>query len=379
VLRRSSRRTRTRALVGSIAGALALAASVEAAPTADRVPMQPRTRQPAIVFGIYPGGAAGTVGPTPDMVQDNLSQQLAALHDLRTSGLPFVLRLYANYSGRGSPSALDQVGSQITEYTSAGFQIELVLTYRPTDQAPMGDVPGFVRFVQSTVDSFGRNRDFTFLQVTNEANIVGAPHAADGYYARAVDALIQGVIAAKRRASEDGADQLAVGFNWAYSLDPHDSAFWRSLAHGGPAFRRSVDWVGLDIYPLTWGPRPEGHGLVDLAEKTMVDALAALRDRFMPLARLLHSVAVHITECGYPTGPDRTDATQAVVLRTAVTLANAERARFNITQFRWFDLRDADSSSTNFESRYGLMRDDYSPKPAYALYRRLIATLGTTG
>ena len=47
-----------------------------------------------------------------------------------------------------------------------------------------------------------------------------------------------------------------------------------------------------------------------------------------------------------------------------------------VTGYRWFDLRDADSASPSFESRYGLMRDDYRPKPAFAAYRDLIATLG---
>jgi hypothetical protein len=44
---------------------------------------------------------------------------------------------------------------------------------------------------------------------------------------------------------------------------------------------------------------------------TIGDALTTLRDRFMPLAHLADSVALHITECGYPTGPGRTDAMQA--------------------------------------------------------------------
>jgi hypothetical protein len=47
---------------------------------------------------------------------------------------------------------------------------------------------------------------------------------------------------------------------------------------------------------------------------------------------------------------------------------------YNITGFQWFDLRDADSSSLSFESQYGLMRDDYSPKPAFGAYRALVAS-----
>ena len=47
-----------------------------------------------------------------------------------------------------------------------------------------------------------------------------------------------------------------------------------------------------------------------------------------------------------------------------------------VTGYRWFDLRDADSSNPSFESQYGLMRDDYAPKPAFDAYRELIARLG---
>ncbi len=55
------------------------------------------------------------------------------------------------------------------------------------------------------------------------------------------------------------------------------------------------------------------------------------------------------------------------------------RANYNVTDYRWFDLRDADSSSLNFQQQYGLLRDDYKPKPAFGTYRRLIAQLGRRG
>jgi hypothetical protein len=38
-------------------------------------------------------------------------------------------------------------------------------------------------------------------------------------------------------------------------------------------------------------------------------------------------------------------------------------------------LRDADSSSSSFESQYGILHDDYSPKPAFSVYRDLVAEL----
>jgi hypothetical protein len=335
-----------------------------------------RTAQP-LVFGIYPGGGAGTVGPAGQTVPENPRKRLAALEQLRPRGHPFVLHIYANYSGSASPSPAEQVGSDIASYTAAGFQVELVLTYRPADPNPASDVPSFAQFARSAVRSFGSNPSFVALQVTNEINIRNAPDAADGYYAGAEDALIQGVIGAKEEARRHSFGQVRVGFNWAYSLDSHEAALWRGLGErGGAAFRGSIDWVGLDVYPGTWGPRPADDDLQAITTKTMLDALAVLRGRFMPLAGLPLSVPLHISENGYPTGPERTQAMQVAVMLAAIAAVNENRSQYHISDYRWFDLRDAHSSSSSFESQYGLMHDDYTPKAAFVAYRELVATLG---
>jgi hypothetical protein len=52
------------------------------------------------------------------------------------------------------------------------------------------------------------------------------------------------------------------------------------------------------------------------------------------------------------------------------------RGAYNVSDYRWFNLRDADSSSPNFQQQFGLLRDDYGPKPAFASYRALVARLG---
>jgi hypothetical protein len=39
-------------------------------------------------------------------------------------------------------------------------------------------------------------------------------------------------------------------------------------------------------------------------------------------------------------------------------------------------LRDNNSKGPNFQSFFGLLRDDYSRKPAFGVYRRLIARYG---
>ena len=100
-----------------------------------------------------------------------------------------------------------------------------------------------------------------------------------------------------------------------------------------------------------------------------------LRKDLLPRAGL-RAAELHLSESGYPTGPGRTDAMQEEALRAAVRTVAKAAARYRVTGYRWFDLRDADSAGPSFESRYGLMRDDYSPKPAFNAYRDLIARFG---
>jgi hypothetical protein len=337
---------------------------------------QGRATSSRLIFGIYPGGGAGTVGASGVTTPEDPAKRLAALRQLQAPGRPFVVHIYAGYSGPGSSSPVGQVGRDIAAYTQAGFEVELVLTYRPLDRNANADVAGFAAFVRSAVRSFGSNPRFVSLQVTNEANIRNAPNAADGYYAGVQDALVRGVIAAKSEARADGFRQVNVGFNWAYANDRSEAAFWRNLAaRGGNAFRRSLDWVGLDVYPGTWGPRVAKPDLGAATKRTMLDALRLLRRRYMRLARLRPDTPLHISENGYPTGPGRSEGFQVAVMRAAIATVHAERAAYHITDYRWFDLRDADSASPSFEEHYGLLRDDYSPKEAFGVYRKLVTKL----
>jgi hypothetical protein len=355
-------------------GRLDLTASIRHQPVSKLKPKFPAP--PRLSFGIYPGGAAGTVGPSGPVAPENPALRKAALEQLRPPGRPFVLHLYAGYTGANGWSAAEQVGQEIAEYGNAGFQTEVVACYRPVDGGSPADVAGFVEFVRDTVRSLGPVPGFVSLQVTNEANQGGSANTSDGYYADAKDALIDGVIAAKDEIREDGFDQVKVGFNWAYATDGGERAFWRYLGRrGGRRFVDDLDWVGLDAYPGTWGPALAGRGLAAETTSFIDGALRALRITYMPLAGIPHAVPLRVAETGYPTGPGRSDAMQVTVIKAAVDAVYHARGTYNITGLRWFDLRDADSSSSSFESQYGLMRDDYSPKPAFGAYRALVASL----
>lgn len=330
----------------------------------------------AFTFGIYPGGAAGSVGPSGPTAPEDPALRLAALEQLRPRHAPFVLHLYAGYTGPGGYTAGEQIGQEVEAYGRAGFQTEVALCYRPADGGSAADVAGFVQFVRASVRSLAHEPGFVSVQVTNEVNVRNAPNASDGYYKGAEDALITGVIAAREVVRQDHDPTVKVGFNWAYQTDRAERAFWRYLARvGGRRFVDAVDWVGLDAFPGTWGPALGPGDAAAATASFMNAALARLRSVYMPLARLPRSVSLRVTENGYPTGPGRTDAMQVTVMRAAVMAVYRDRRAYNVTGYRWFDLRDADSSSSSFESQYGILHDDYSPKPAFSVYRDLVAEL----
>lgn len=359
--------------VGRIDAAPKAAAS-RAARASRRRARAPAVRAPALTFGIYPGGAAGTVGPSGIVKPEDPVLRLARLQELR-GDRAFVVHLYDSFTGRsdgdGVPAWLQR---DIESYTANGFEVELVLTYRPA--SPLGDVPGFVDFVRSRVAQLGPNQGVTALQVTNEVNIRVAPNAADGWYRGAVDALLQGIVAGKAAARAGGHRHLRLGFNWAYERTPYERALWSDLGRrGGAAFASAVDWVGLDVYPGTWGPPlPSGSPLAAGTRSTVLAALSALRGQHMPAAGLA-AKPIRVVENGFPTGIGRSDADQTTVMRAAIQAVSDARTTYGVTDYRWFDLRDADSDG-GFEMQYGITRDDYSPKPAFGVLRELVASLG---
>jgi hypothetical protein len=335
----------------------------------------PRAVSAPLVFGVYPGGAAGTVGPAGQTRPEVPETRRQALQQLRGSARTFVLHLYESYTRPSDAAAVPSwLASEIADYTADGFRVELVLAYRPAD--PSGDVAGFTDFVRARVRQLAPNPKVSILQVTNEANVAGAPDAADGAYPHARDALVRGVIAAKDEARRRGRTGLRIGFNWAYQHGAAEAAFFSSLrATGGSAFAAAVDWVGIDAYPGTWGPALVAGDRAAAVRSATIDAMRTLRSKLLPRAGLSRA-KLHFSESGYPTGPGRSETMQQTVLRAAVRTVAAARATYGVTDYRWFDLRDANTADTSFESHYGLTRDDYSPKPAFFTYRDLIARLG---
>jgi hypothetical protein len=54
---------------------------------------------------------------------------------------------------------------------------------------------------------------------------------------------------------------------------------------------------------------------------------------------------------------------------------HARREELNVTHWELFTLRDADSSRDSLFHQFGVLRDDYSPKPAFERLRGLFREL----
>jgi hypothetical protein len=130
----------------------------------------------------------------------------------------------------------------------------------------------------------------------------------------------------------------------------------------------------LDAYPGTVFPMlepPVGQGYRD----GLVNAMSQLRECFMPIPGLGRRIPIHVEENGWPTGPGRSGHEQVRAMRQMVGAADDFRGTYHITDYRWFDLRDHNTGSDSFQQHYGLLRDDYSRKPAFRVYRRLVENL----
>jgi hypothetical protein len=333
----------------------------------------PLAGAPPLGFGINPAGEAGALGPMIPATPGTARQTLAALDELRPPGAPFAVRLNRFFWSRGQ-EGIRYFEKLANRYTRHGYEVELQLRYHPRPDQE-GDIGRWVRFVRKVVRRFGPNPAVTALQVTNEVNFYEiAPDASDSAYAGARDALIRGVKVADRLTERLGHEHLAIGFNWAYRTDPNREAnFWRYLRDaGGPDFAAALDWVGLDAYPGTIFPPVE---VADGYRDGMVNAMSALRDCYLPVAGIPDSVPIKVEENGYPTGPGRPESEQVVAMEQMVRAVHDFRGNYNVSDYRWFDLRDHATSSVNFQHHYGILNDDYTPKPAFDLYRALVAEL----
>ena len=310
-------------------------------------------------FGVYPGGLSGLldggVTPGPAEQPDRIR---AALDDLH-GDLPFLVRGYLHH--RDAAPGVVQAPPEPEQYAGGPRRLDLVLCFRE----PGTDLTGWLAFIREQLHRLGPV--LAKVQIAEEPSNPGP--GGDGALPAVRQAVVEGVVAARREADRLGLD-VQVGCNATPTFDPAQE-FWTDLGRrGGARFAGALDYVGLDFFPDVFRPVPAA----ELGE-TVAGVLAHFRERCLPAAGIAGSVPIHVTEHGWPTGPDRSPARQAEVLETVVR-AVAERAEpLHITTYEHFSLRDADSSQPDPMCRFGLLDSDYRPKPAFDLYRKLIAEL----
>jgi len=376
--------TRGRRGCAALAAVLALAAVVGAAPAlaADcltATPPSPSAPAHALRFGITPQ-AAGTSGPAQgEVAPENESKAIKALHRLEPKRRQLVLRPNRLFWSDGE-AGIHRFAERIRTYAAQGFQSEVQVRYHPPD----GEEGGMTweDFVRAAVDELATLRDASSrpsvvaMSITNEANFPLSPNTSDGAFPGVLDALVGGIVAARDEADTVGRPDLALGFTvmWRWNPDS-DEQFWEDLGERATAgFRGALDYVGLQAYPgLVWPPAPiPGRSAGD----EIAEALTLERDCYMPKAGLARAVALWITENGYATNLGRRESQQVADLGSTVDAVHRLSGTLGVTDYRYFNLRDNDSDGADLFDAVGLLRDDYSEKPAFASYRSLIRGYG---
>ncbi len=325
-------------------------------------------------FGVYPWAGAGTVNPTDPQVADDPAQALAAAKALEGSRT-LTMHLYGQYTGSDGGEA-DALVSDARWWSDNGMLVEMVLRYRP---ARPDLAAGYVSWAGAVATRLAAIAGLVALQVANEPNNTMSAAAGDGAYPGVINAIARGVPAVRDALVAAGRPDVRVGFNWAAGDTPSTTEpIWSQLrAAGGDAFTSAVGWVGIDVYPGTWSaPSQTTFPTASLVDVTITDSLHRLRTRHMVAAGLPAAVTITVAETGYPTDARRSEATQAAVLRETIASVQRVRHRYGVTDLRWFALRDANTASGQLENGYGLLRDDYTVKPAFTAYRQIIAASG---
>lgn len=324
--------------------------------------MTPTARE-GLLFGIYPGGVAGDdTGGLASGPPDDPTRIASALNQLQgVAGRPFLVRAYVGFddsTSLGGPHAT-ATPSAAARYAVRGRRLDLVAQFQSAD----GDVEGYCGFLRELVSQYGPLTDT--LQITEEPNITSNPNL-DGHHPRVRDAIVHGVRAAKTRARELGYKHLRVGFNTTPLFGEGISFLTDLTRHGGPEFVGDLDYVGLDFFPDVFRP----VAAPDLAA-AVEGLLRHHRGVVLAPAGLGH-LPLHITEHGWPTGPDRPTHKQADVVETVVNVIAAHAEQVGLSGYTHFALRDADSANPGLFHQFGLTTDDYSPKPAFETLRQLI-------
>ncbi|MED1203981.1 hypothetical protein [Heyndrickxia acidicola] len=323
-------------------------------------------KETGLTFGIYPLSPAGTpvglaVGPEDDFIKIN-----AALNSLRKNEKKLIPRNYLVYMG---PEKVTSLFLAAERYGHAGLLGDL--TVGCMQESPV-NLDAWLEFLRKIIQKYGKQ--LQSLQITNEPNL----SFMEGAKPYVMEVLIEGVKTAKKEALARNCP-IKIGFGSVPDSPAAISAFWEKLGkQGGKSFVEAVDFVGHNFYVDVF-EEPMDLEEIPLAVET---TLRNLRDKYLPQAGIHELVPIRVTENGWPTGKnpfleyERTYEHQAQVLEKVIRTINNLRQQINITHYELFGLRDADSSKDDLFHQFGILKDDYSPKPGFYTFKKLLQELG---
>jgi hypothetical protein len=263
----------------------------------------------------------------------------------------------------------------VDRYARQGFDSELQVRYHPPPGAA-GDMRAWRAYVRAAVRILGRRAGVRALSITNEANFDVSPNTSDGSYEGVREAVVEGIVAADRELRRIGRRDIELGFSFAWRWIPaSDRSFWEEIGvRATPEFRRALDYVGLQIYPYLVFPPVRSPGRT--AGEEVIEALTLLRNCYMPKAAIGRRTELWVSENGYATNLGRSEVGQRQALRSTIAAVRRYSGQLGVSDYRWFNLRDNNSGGPDLFDSVGLLRDDYSPKPAFSGLRRWIERVG---
>ena len=375
---------RTRGTVIAVAAGLAVAATNLGGPATSRADPEclsvptPALTAPAapLRFGITPLAAGSAGASQGQVVPEDPAKAAAALHALQPPHRRLVIRINRVFESDGT-AGLARAAKLAGAYSRMGFDVEAQVRYHPTT-AENGDMAAWERYVRQAVELLSANRSLVALTITNEVNLPLSSNTSDGAYENPIAAIVDGIVAARAELVARHRPGVQLGFTYAYRYAPNaDLSFWKSIgAAATPAFRAALGYVGVQLYPDLFYPPALTPG--QTAGDATIQALALVRDCYMPLAGLGASTHLWITENGYATNLGHTESGQLTDLQTTVTDVHRYSGTLGVTDYRYFNLRDNRPGGTDLFDDVGLLRSDYSAKPSFAALRALIAGDGVT-
>jgi hypothetical protein len=315
-------------------------------------------------FGLYIGSTAGTDKDLAEGKPDDPAAIHNILNELESNQHPLVIRGYIHYLGDGKIG--NEAPENIIQYATATRKIDLVLCYRAL-KYNAGDWTATINHI---IKKYGHH--LCSIQIAEEPNLKDV-YSGDGSFDNIEKALLDGILAAKEEITKSK-NRIQIGFNTAMSFNPNDT-FWSLIGSDNfKLFREVIDYVGLDFFPDVFKPLPE-DGFPENLTNAVKYVLHHFRNVILNSAKIPLSVPICITENGWPTAGGKSYERQALIIETIIRALNEVKRELNIKSYELFSLRDADSKNDNLFYQFGILKDDYTPKPAFYKFRELIQEL----